>query len=371
VKALRNTAIAASTALLLPLAVELSIQLAGDPRVAELTQRAAEGPQYWELARAGILVPDDRELRFRLTPGFSATVGGIEYRVNELGLRGGPVARARPAGARRVLVAGDSYAFGLGVSEGDALPRQLEALLREASPRGAEATGAASGGGAGGGGEPATVEVINFGVPAYQTGQQLALLRRLGFDLEPDMVVLLYYANDNVEAALTLAPSIRSLYVDELPIPHAWKSFLSRSYLYSRIAQLDASRRGSRGEFETRGERNWPVTAARLRAFAAACREHGAAFLLAPLPELSGGKEIADDASPVALDHARVLALARSEGWPAIDLRAGLLKRVRAIEKYFLSIRPMDSHLNADGHRAVAQLIAPEVERLLAAAQRR
>ena len=344
---LRKISVAVAASLLVLLLVELVIQAVGDPRRKELAAQAKEQPAYWDLARAGVLVGDpEDELRFRLRPGFHTTVDGIEYRVNELGLRGGTVAPKTGGDGtrRRVLVLGDSYAFGLGVNEEDSLPKQLEKLLRE---RGME------------------VEVVNAGVPAYQTGQELAWLERSGFALGPDLVVRLYYPNDNVEAALAYAPSLNSLYVDELPLPHSWKPALSRSYLYSVVAKLDANRRLKNGDFEARGERNWPVTVERLRALAAVCRERSVAFLFAPLPELSISKQLRDDDSEVAQDHARVLALARAEQWPVVDLRDGLLARVNMIEKFFLAISPLDNHLNAAGYRVVAELLEPEAVRLL------
>jgi hypothetical protein len=244
-----------------------------------------------------------------------------------------------------VLVVGDSYAFGLGVSEADALPGRLEAALRAS-------------------GCPA--EVVNFGIPAYHTGQELALLERIGFALEPELVVLLYYANDNVAAPLAYAPSVHALYVDETPLPYAWKAPLSRSYLWSRLVQLDSRRRHERGDFDARGANSWPVTEGRLRAFAAACRERGVEFLLAPLQELAGRVLMRDPASEVVLDHERVLALANAQEWPTVDLGAGLLARAKAVEKYFLSTRPVDNHLNAEGHAILCELVAPEALRLLA-----
>ena len=329
-------------------AVEGTIQCVGDPRESAIDAEADQRPAYWELARRGLLMLDDEALRFRLKPGFTTTIGAVDYRIGEHGLRGETRETAKPAGTQRVLVVGDSYAFGLGVSESETVESALAAALNSS-------------------GTGPIVDVINSGVPAYHTGQELALLERHGFRLDPDLVVLLYYPNDNIEAAFCFAPSLESLYVDELPIPHSWKVPLSRFWLYSIVAKADAARRSNRGDFDARGETNWPVTRDRLRRFAAACREHDVAFLFAPLPELANRFEFNDNASAGNTDHDRVLALARDEQWPVVDLRAGLRTRGPVIEKLFLSVVPLDNHMNASGNALIGASIAPEARRLLVA----
>ena len=344
-KWLKRITLALLTPLLLLAAAEAIVQVIGDPRAKDLVAEAKEQPSYWKLAGAGILDGGDAATRFVLRPGFEAAIGGIDYRINSLGLRGSERALAKTPGRKRILVVGDSYAFGLGVKE--------EGTLDAAIERDASAVGTA-------------IEAINFGVPAYNTAQELALLETLGFTLAPDLVVLLYYPNDNVEATLRYSPRFRAPYVDELPLPDAWKPALSASYLYSLAAKFDSARRADAGEFDTRGTHNWPVTTARLRAFAATCTEHHVPFLFAPLPELSDHFQLNDDASEVAVDHARVLAFARDEKWPVVDLRAAFRAKVKAIEKLFVSLQPLDNHLTAEGYAIVADALAPEVARLLA-----
>lgn len=332
-----------------PLLVELAIQLVGDPRYARIAEQIDEAPSYWKLAREGLLELDDRALRFRLKPGFRATVEGVDYRVNALGLRGPEIAPTKPAGTRRVLLLGDSYAFGLGVSEEASIETQLAALLQE--------TMHATGGGA--------VEVINAGVPAYQTEQERLLLERTGFALEPDLVVLLYFANDKLPDPLTWAPAINILYHDELPVPYSWKPFLARSFLYAVAAKLVAARHAERGDYDSRGSQHWPITMARLDAIAEACRGRNVPLLLAAIPEMSSTKDLTDPSTEPFTDHAAVLDYAAARHLPCVDLRAGLLTKSRTFEKLFLSLLPVDTHFNAKGCRFAAELIAPAAAELL------
>lgn len=349
--ALKRLSLSLLACLLVPALVELAIHLIGDPRVAAIDAQLDRQPAYWQLAKQGFYELADEGQRFRMKPGFRGSVKGVDYRINALGLRGGEIT-AKAAGARRVLLLGDSYAFGLGVSEGEAISAQLEALLREAA----------------GGGD--AIEVINAGVPAYQTEQERLLLERTGFALQPDLVVLLWFANDNVAAPLTYAPTLHVLWHDDLPVPYSWKAPLSRSFLWSLLAKIDAGRRLERGEYDTSGaggERNWTTSAARIDAIARACAERGARFLIAAIPDLESSVALRDEAGDAAKDQARLVAFAQQRGHAVIDLRPTLLTKVKAVEKLFLSLDPLDPHFNARGCRLVAEAIAPAAAALLAA----
>lgn len=99
----------------------------------------------------------------------------VEVRLNELGLRDGPLAEAR-AGGLRILALGDSYTFGIGV-EGDqswpgVLERRLQADLPDAHP-----------------------SVFDAGIPAYSARQIRQLGEELLPRLEPQIVVFAMYTN--------------------------------------------------------------------------------------------------------------------------------------------------------------------------------
>jgi lysophospholipase L1-like esterase len=118
-------------------------------------------------------VPD---LIYELRPGLETCFQGVRVRTDGEGLRvGGAVAKPRGPGAFRILLLGDSQAFGWGLADGDTLGVRLaEALAAPASP----------------------VEVVNAGVPGYNTAQEAAFLRARGSAYRPDCVILLYIGND-------------------------------------------------------------------------------------------------------------------------------------------------------------------------------
>jgi len=100
---------------------------------------------------------------------------------NDGGYNGVFRAKKRTPRSLRVAVLGDSFTFGWGVQADQAWP----ALLEEALGKKVEPTGLG-------------VEVLNFGVPGYNTWLQLLHWREVVVDYKPDVVLLGYYSNDAV-----------------------------------------------------------------------------------------------------------------------------------------------------------------------------
>lgn len=106
----------------------------------------------------------------------------VTVRTNALGLRGAP-AEAHPArGVFRILVLGDSFAFGFGVEDDETFAARLAGAL--APPPGFE-----------------RVEVLNAGVAGWSADQYLLFLETRGFALEPDLVLLAVTENDPADLA--------------------------------------------------------------------------------------------------------------------------------------------------------------------------
>ena len=162
--ALGKLALLAATAGAILLALELGLRVSGyDPL------------RSFERGRELILRPSaDPGLRYELRPGAAGSAWGTDVRVNAQGFRGAlppPVSLERA----RVVLLGDSIAFGILVREEFTAAVKLQALLR------------AQGG---------PVDVLNLGVGGYDTLQEVALLELRGFSLEPDLIVLVYCLND-------------------------------------------------------------------------------------------------------------------------------------------------------------------------------
>jgi lysophospholipase L1-like esterase len=117
-----------------------------------------------------------RELAYLLRPGLETTQFGIPVRVNRFGLRGPEIAPAPAPGVRRVLMLGDSLMFGTGLAEAETLSSAVQARLNADGPP--------------------LYEVLNAGVPGYNTGSEVRLFERLGGALTPWAAVLAVSLND-------------------------------------------------------------------------------------------------------------------------------------------------------------------------------
>ncbi|HYD50263.1 MAG TPA: hypothetical protein VEB21_18035, partial [Terriglobales bacterium] len=98
-------------------------------------------------------------------------------RINALGMRGDEYNLERRPGVQRIVAIGDSMTFGIAVEAEEALPAQLEKLLRQ---RGHD------------------VEVWNAGTPGHQMEDYLGTLRRILPLAQPDVVVLGLTGGDEV-----------------------------------------------------------------------------------------------------------------------------------------------------------------------------
>jgi lysophospholipase L1-like esterase len=125
------------------------------------------------------MATDVSDLPYRLRPGVEVDVTGSHISVNELGMRDRPGVSQRPTpGVRRILVLGDSVAFGWLQQVEHAFPSLLESELR------------------GAGGAWTSVEVLNAGVPGYNAVTESAWFRQFGEALQPEVVVVLVNLND-------------------------------------------------------------------------------------------------------------------------------------------------------------------------------
>jgi len=153
------------------------LSLAGSWLAAELALMAiVPDPIVWRDPQESYV--HDSELIQRMTPNQTAYTHSFPVHTNSFGLRDREFSVMPPPGTVRILCLGDSLTFGAGVGSEETYPKQLEALLNS------ERSG--------------KYEVINAGVSAYDTWQEVDYLKREGLRFKPDLVVIGVYANDIV-----------------------------------------------------------------------------------------------------------------------------------------------------------------------------
>jgi lysophospholipase L1-like esterase len=90
--------------------------------------------------------------------------------INQKGLRDRDHSYERANDVRRILVLGDSFAWGYGVEEAERFSQLLESMM--------------------------DVEVVNAGVSGYSTDQELLWLQNEGIKYDPDLIILVFAGND-------------------------------------------------------------------------------------------------------------------------------------------------------------------------------
>ncbi|MDG1984744.1 MAG: GDSL-type esterase/lipase family protein [Planctomycetota bacterium] len=141
----------------------------------------------------------DPEVGTRFHPGQTRQIlaaGGVfmhSAEINDLGFRGQlPDRELDGEGGLRVVCLGDSFTFGWGVEDGETYPVQLEANLKNLLAARTASQVAPSGPRR----SARDAEVLNVGLPGYNTWQEHRLYEKLVRPMAPDVVVLGWYLND-------------------------------------------------------------------------------------------------------------------------------------------------------------------------------
>ena len=146
--------------------------LAGGSRVVSV-----DPARFPLVPQRGIMrAPENPALIWELDPASSL--------INSDGFRDRTFEHTRAPGTHRIVVLGDSVAFGYGVDLEDSFPKVLERLLNDVG------TGH---------------EVLNFGVGGYNTTQEVELYRERAQLWQPDVVLLSYVMNDAMPMGNVLA----------------------------------------------------------------------------------------------------------------------------------------------------------------------
>ncbi len=298
---------------------------------ARLRSRLAEG-------RPGSVAPPDlvydARLGWRMAPGYAAN--GVHH--DRLGHRRTTLP-ATPRGERPLLVLGDSFAYGLGVRDGETFASRL-----------AERTGR---------------RVINAGVNAHGVDQSLLLWEGEGASLRPDTVVFGYAADKFHVNALAVRDLPKPLFrrdprdgrfrLANVPVPDpvaAREQGLLGNDRRPRLLDLAAwlvrrvqARLGRLDEARLR--RRAELSDFLLTRLHDSVTGHGARLLIAFI-----GSCRMDDAEERWIER-QVMALCRRRGYACVDLAAAMRAAPAPASLY-----GANCHYSPAGHRFAAERIA-------------
>jgi lysophospholipase L1-like esterase len=280
---------------------------------------------------------------------------------------------AKPPGVRRVVVMGDSQAWGYGVGDDETIPAQLSRLLNSS------------------GGPP--WQVLNLGVGGYGTDQAFLKYLVQGARYAPDVVVLTVFKNDPVENAHTVywgvekprfhiedgglclgnVPPARApgwpnnrLLADREPslrIPGTGldlartataRFFMRREWLPSLLARDDPDLAAVREHVgcvrnrETYEGDGMDILVRLVTELARATARQGARLVVLPVPR---SKEVEDPGMPAYYDDTAAALRDQPIGW--VDLRRHLAAHAGDGAPFL----PNDPHLSAAGSRIAAEAL--------------
>jgi lysophospholipase L1-like esterase len=299
---------------------------------------------------------DDPQLPYRMRPGVETDVRDFHVTVNAHGLRG-PDFPTHPApGVRRILVLGDSVAFGEGLRVDQAFPALLEKELDRS--------------------QPGRFDVVNAGVEGYNTVAELAYLERTGLGLDPQTIVVCFNLND-YDYAPVLGP-LGVLTGDQAArmsarSPANWSEFwlvlrwLVRTggrTLFARAPAPPSAASGADAQFapldryvsairkayyRSPTDGRWDAMVASLRRMGALARAHGLRLVIAIVPD---GDQI-DVPAPDLTPQRRLGQVCADADLDCLDLYPDFA----AAAGHGTLFRDI-MHPNAAGHRIIARRVA-------------
>jgi len=284
--------------------------------------------------------------------GVSVVIDGKRVSFNGHGYRGRELALPKARDRARVIVLGDSIAFGLDVADQETFTHLLDARDNG-------------------------IEAGNLAVQGYGPGQELLVLLREGLGYDPDVVVLAFcLTNDFAEAVLPVAlydgstpqPRFRlvgdRLVLDDANLRqsasqrvHQWLG--DYSHLFNRVSAL-----GSRAEpalvphwqarkHEALRDEDYALrlNLALVRRMDAICRERGIAFLVAAFPNAFQWQ-----ARPWLTET--FLHTLESDGITVVDMSAQFRARGMTFEAVALDGA---GHLSPLGHAIASRVLENEI----------
>jgi hypothetical protein len=251
-------------------------------------------------------------LSYELVPGYAGEYKGAAFRTNRWGMRDKNYELKAPKGTYRMALLGSSFSMGGGVAAEQTFEALLENRLNVAS------TGSPSRG----------YEILNFSVGGYGVLQNLAVLERKVFQFEPDAVLLVVHS---VESGRVLSV-----------LQHAVRTGVQLEYPYIRQKLKESGVRADMEEPELRrrlGPVSIDVAKWSYQRIAKLCKDRGVPLVGIAFPALRKEEDRLD----------AMVALASEANIPMVSLEG-----VYAGHAPSSIALPRDAHLNAAGHKLVA-----------------
>ena len=287
--------------------------------------------EMWRYARELKVKSPDPRLDFDHLHSTSALLQNVEIRLNEWGLRGGPVLPLDP-GERRILFLGGSITLGWGVREEDTIEARLARMLTAAGEK---------------------AQVLNGGVGNYNAERYVSRFFTALTALQPTDIVVQYFLRDAEE----LPPGGGNFLLrhSELAVTLwiAWSRVFDKSGEQSLVEHYRrAYEPDSPGFLRMRQE---------LAKLAGYAKQHGIRLYLLMTPDVHNLVDY-----KFGFIHDIMRKVAQEDGYTYVDALPAMLGR----PPEELWAMPGDPHPNALGHALMAEALLPAIARDRAEAKR-
>ncbi len=274
--------------------------------------------EMWRYSKLLKVLSPDPNLGHEHRPNASAKLQGVQIRINSLGMRGPEPDLSDPK-KKKILFLGSSNTLGWGVSEEETMTSVLQKDLGDRAV------------------------VMNAGIGNYNASRYVTLFKKKLRALHPDIVVVHYFIRD--AEVLTAGRNNFILRNSEVAamLYHMAQQSLSRSKsldelvsFYRNFYQDDSS--GYRAMIQA------------LKELHQMSQEDGFKVVVAMTPDIHQM-----DPYPFGFIHEKMRQVALDLGWVYADLYEPMSK----IPAQELWAMPGDPHLNAKGHRLMAETLLP------------
>jgi lysophospholipase L1-like esterase len=275
--------------------------------------------EMWRYAKELKIKTDDPSLDFDHRHSTSAVLQNVTIRLNDWGLRGGPV-ESRP-GQRRILFLGGSITLGWGVPEEDTVEARLEKMLRAAGEN---------------------VQVLNGGVGNYDAERYVSRFFKELTGLNPTDIVLQYFLRD----AEDLQPGGGNVFLRHSEL--AVMLWIAYHRLFDRLGEQSLVDH-YRAVYEPNA-RGFLIAQQELKKLADYAKAHGIRLYFAMTPDVHNLVDY-----KFGFIHDLMHKIAEADGYTYIDL----LPAMEGEPPEKLWAMPGDPHPNAFGHELMAKAIYP------------
>jgi len=276
---------------------------------------------------------------------------------------------------KRVLLLGDSFAAGVGVEQSESFPSVLQ--------RGLEG-----------------YDVVNAGVPSYDTWRQVRYLESNIEELNPEIVVLAFFYNDILGDYYngTCTAFVRDGYlVSPASMQQSEVSFQTRAILNTKVQSYCFMNKNLLGVLETFKKRfekvespsemsllsyytkedysgktleSWETTKSLIKQLAQISRENNAEFVIVIIPEQV---QVSDKTwTAIELRHGLdrndydmeklnklLISFGKENGIRVIDPLSEMREAAKEQQLYF----PFDKHLTREGHEVIGQKLVEAIKK--------